>query len=121
MFDRVLDTPQFTLLPVKPLIRFYPLNPIQDRGGRGEAKRPPTSYSPVTSTNVVISFQNFLTFSFNPFATLVSNFKAISSASPKLLNLNQDHPSKKCFFWSNRYIIEMLQLLNLGHMTTSTI
>ena len=44
-------------------------NPIQDEGGG--AKRPPTSFSPVTSTNVGLSTQNFLTFSFNPFATLV--------------------------------------------------
>ena len=34
-------------------------------------KGPPTSFFPVTSTNVGISPQNFLTFSFNPFATLV--------------------------------------------------
>ena len=32
------------------------------------------------------------TFSFNPFATFALNFKAIPSASPKLLNLNQWHP-----------------------------
>ena len=50
------------------------------------------------------------------------------SASPKLLNLNQDHHSKKRFFWSNPYkievitsLIEMLELPNLGHMTTSAI
>ena len=30
-----------------------------------------TSFSPITSTNVGISPQNLLTFSFNPFATLV--------------------------------------------------
>ena len=56
-------------------------------------KRPPTSFSPVTSTNV-----GFLTFSFNPFATLVQNFKFLPSASPNLLNLNQDHSSKKAIF-----------------------
>ena len=44
------------------------INPIQDGGGQ---RSPPTSFSPVTSTNVGISPQNFLTFSFNPFATLV--------------------------------------------------
>ena len=55
--------------------------------------------SPVTSANVGISPQNFLTFNFNPFATLMSDFKAIHSAIPKLLNLNQDFPSKTvCFF-----------------------
>ena len=32
---------------------------------------------------------------------------AIPSASPKLLNLNQDHPSKKWFFWSNPHKIEI--------------
>ena len=40
-----------------------PINPNQDGVG---AKRPPTSFSLVTSTNVGISPQNFLTFSFNP-------------------------------------------------------
>ena len=36
------------------------------------AKRPPSaSFSPVTSTNSSISPQNFLTFSLNPFSTLV--------------------------------------------------
>ena len=55
---------------------------------------------PQTSTNVGISPQNFLTFSFNPFDRLVQNFKFVPCASPKLLNLNQDHPSKEGFFWS---------------------
>ena len=62
---------------------------------RGGAKRPPTSFSPVTSTNVRFSPQNF---SFNAFARLVQNFKFVRSASPKLLNLNQDHPSKKVVY-----------------------
>ena len=66
-------------------------------GGRGQ-KSPHTSFSPVTSTNVRFGPQNFLTFNFNPFATLVQNFKFVPSASPKLLNLNQDHPSKKAIF-----------------------
>ena len=42
--------------------------------------------------------------------------------------LNQDHPQKKWFFWSNPYKIEiiistllqMLELPNCGHITTST-
>ena len=34
-------------------------------------KDPLTSFSSVTSTNVGISPENFLTFSFNPFARLV--------------------------------------------------
>ena len=103
------------------------INPIQDGGGAKSP--PPTSFSPVTSTNVGFGSQNFLTFSFNPFATLVQNFKLVPSASPNLLNLDQDHPSKKWFFWSNPYnievvitsLIEMLQLPNFGHMNTSTI
>ena len=74
------------------------INPIQDEGG---AKRPlpPTSFPPVTSTNVGIGPKNFLTFSFKPFAALVQNFKFLPSSSPKLLNLNQDHPSKNTIFW----------------------
>ena len=68
---------------------------VELRGG------PPTSFSPVTSTNVRFGPQNFLNFSFNPFATLVHNFTFVPSASPKLLNLNQDQTTaqKKWFFW----------------------
>ena len=100
---------------------------------RGDAKRPPylvplKRCSAVTSTNVRISTQNFLTFSFNPFDRLVYNFKFVPSARPKLLDLNRDHPSKKQFFWSNPYkievmitsVIQMLELPDFGHMTTST-
>ena len=43
---------------------FYP---IQD-GGEGQ-KAPSTSFSPATSASVGISPENFLSFSFNPFAT----------------------------------------------------
>ena len=71
-------------------------NSIQD--GVGGQKGPPTSFSPVTSKNVGFGPQNLLTFSLNPFATLVQNVKFVPSASPKLLNLNQDHPSKKKIF-----------------------
>ena len=42
-----------------------------------------------------ISLQNFQTFSFNPFSTLLRNYNAIPSASPRLLSLNQDHLSKR--------------------------
>ena len=45
------------------------INPIQDWGGWQNG--PPTSFSPVSSTNVGLSPQNFLTFSFNTFATVV--------------------------------------------------
>ena len=97
--------------------------------GGGQRGSPLTSFLPVTSTNVRISPQNFLTFSFDPFVTLVQKFTFVPSASPKLLNLNQDHSSKKQFFWSNPYkikvviasLIHMLELPNFGHMNTSTI
>ena len=47
-------------------------NPIQGGGGGGGQKvSPPTSFSPVTSTNLEPSPQNFLTFGFDLFATLV--------------------------------------------------
>ena len=100
------------------------INPIQDGG----TKRPlPISFSPVTSTNVEFGPQNFLTFSFNSFAILVQNFKFLPSTSPKLLNLNQDHPSKKSDF-SGQILINWrydnvshrnATLPNFGNMTTS--
>ena len=65
-------------------------NPIHDN--------PTTNFSSVTSTNVGISLQNFLTFSYNPFATRVQSFKVIPSANPNLLILNQDRPSKNMIF-----------------------
>ena len=52
------------------------------REALGYAKRPCANFSPVSpvnSTNVNISPRNFLTFSFNPFPTLVENFKTIPS------------------------------------------
>ena len=67
------------------------VNPIQDSGGQKD----PTSFSLVTSTNVGISSQNFLAFSFNLFPTLVQNLKFVPSTSLKILNLNEDQPSKK--------------------------
>ena len=68
--------------------------------GRQKAPLPfaPTSFSHGNYKNVGISLQNFLTFSFNPFATLVQHFKAIPSASSNLLNKDQDHSAKKKFF-----------------------
>ena len=45
-------------------------NRIQDRR-RGSQKAPTTSFAPVTSTNVRIRLQKFLTFSVSCFATLV--------------------------------------------------
>ena len=49
-----------------------PINPVQDRGWSGGGQKdPPTNFFLVTSTNVGTSPKNFLTFTFNPFATLV--------------------------------------------------
>ena len=50
-------------------------------GGGPPPKRLPTSFSSVTSASVRTSPQTFLAFSFNFFATLVYNFKAIPSHS----------------------------------------
>ena len=44
------------------------INPIQDGGGTTPS---PTNFSPITSTNVEITQQNSLTFSFNTYATLL--------------------------------------------------
>ena len=85
----------------------YSINPIQDGG---QQKGPLTSFSPVTSTNVRISLKTFLTFSFNPFASLLSNFKATRSTSLKLSNLNQEYPSKKWLFWSDPCKIEDMKI-----------
>ena len=80
------------------------------REGEGAKKPPPpTSFSPVTSANIGISSQNFLTFSFTSFGTLVQNFKFVPSASPKLLNFNKEHPSKKSSF-SGQIFIKLLLL-----------
>ena len=69
------------------------INPIQDGVGH---KGLPASFSCVAYTNVGVIYKDFLTFSFNPFFRL-----ALSRANPKLLNLNQEHPSKNWFFKSS--------------------
>ena len=70
-------------------------------------KKSPTTltyqFFPSTSTNVRFSPQNLLPFSFNFFPVLVKNSKFVPSASPKLLSLNEDHPSEKLFFRSGPY------------------
>ena len=70
-----------------------------------------------------------LTFSFNPFATLVESFKAIGSASLKLWNLNQEHPLKKKKGFSGQIIIklrlwqpliEVIELPSFGRYLTAS-
>ena len=51
-----------------------PLTLFRMGAGSGQ-KGPPTSFSPVTSTNVRFGSQIFLTFNFDPFAILVQNFQ----------------------------------------------
>ena len=53
-------------------------------GGGGREKTPPL-VSSLTSANLGISLQIFLTFSFKPFTTLLKNFMFVPSASTKLL------------------------------------
>ena len=96
----------------------------------GSKKATHTSFFPVTSTNVGISPKLFglLVLSLLIHWWILP-LKVISSTSPKLLKLNQDHLSKKEFFRSNPYkieimitsVIEMFQIPNLCHMTSSTI
>ena len=106
------------------LCQNYQLNSTQRERRQ---KDPPTSFSSVTSINVIINLQNFLTFSFNSFVT--QNGKAMPIITSKLLKFNQEHCLKSWFFLWNSYkieamitsLIEILELLNFGHMTLSTI
>ena len=67
--------------------------------GEGVQKGPtPTSFFSITFTNVGISSPNVLTFSFNPFATIVYNIKGVFSASPKLMNFEPIAPLNKLVF-----------------------
>ena len=101
-------------------------NPIQEgeREKTWARKVPsPASFSPVISPNVRISPQNCLTFSFNHFATLMSNVNAAHSTSPKLLKLKQDASSKKSaflvkyeFFVLMSSLTEMLLLPNFSRI-----
>ena len=70
-------------------------------------KKPPTSFSLITSTNIGISSQKFLTFNFNLSATLVLNFKAIPGASPKLLNLNEPKTPLKEVVFSDQMLLKL--------------
>ena len=71
----------------KRLILFLALKPIQE--GEGKKQRTPSPIS-VFPLNVKTNPKNFLTFSFNPFATLMQNFNAKNSTNHKLLNLNTE-------------------------------
>ena len=77
------------------------INPIQDMGAKSTTPPPfppPPSFSPVTSTNRGPNPQNFLAFSFNPFATMVENFKVISRCQSQIIELERRPFLKKVFF-----------------------
>ena len=68
-FIEYLDSVVCANLPYKEQDLFNIFNPIQDDGGQKGTL--PTKFFPATSTKVEISLQNFQTFSFNPFSTLL--------------------------------------------------
>ena len=95
----------------------------------GGKKATPTSFSPATSTNVGFDPKTFWLL----FLTLLPHWCKISSLYlvpvPNHWIWTKITPQKKRFFWSSPYkievtltfLIEMLQLPNFGHMTTSII
>ena len=109
----------FFIFPHCPFYIVWWFNPIQD--GR---KTSPTSFSPVTAQNVGISLQKLVLF---PYWC-----KNSSSYLVPVINYwtwTETTAQKKRFFWSNLYkidvmitsLIEVLELPNFGHMTTSRI
>ena len=90
---------------------------------------PRTSSFPLSCTDVEISPKNFLTFSFNSLALLVSNFKH-TKCQCQIIELEPRLPLKKSAFSCQilyktqvmrTSLLEMLDLPNFSHMTTSTI
>ena len=81
------------------VLRFLFLNTLRKNIPNCETKKAPlSSFPPVTTKNVGIRPKMFLTFSFNPFATLVQSFMFVPSVNHKSLNLNKDHSSEKVVF-----------------------
>ena len=58
----------------------------------------PARFSPVTPTNVGIGLQNVLIFTFNSFATLVQNLKAIIKCQSKIAKVEPRAPFSKNVF-----------------------
>ena len=109
---------------VQPIINralgFVPLTLFRIRGGWG--KKDPYQFFYCNFYKRRNQPAKLSEFSFHAFATLVLNFKFAPSASPKLLNLNQNHPSNPYKIEvMTTFLIEMLELPNFGHMTKSTI
>ena len=118
----------------KPSATIVTLFRMGGAGGRGGgAKKAPYQFFPVTSINVGISPQIFLTFSFNPKGKRLPNWSRISKSYlvpvPNYWTWMKTIPLKRWFFWWNPYkvevmitsVIEMLELPDFCHMTTSTI
>ena len=85
-----------------------------------------TRFSSVTSANVGICSQNFLTFSFNPFGV---KFQVRTQCQSQIIELEPRLPLKKSGF-SVQILIKLrlwylvsqkCQLPNFGHMTTFTL
>ena len=72
----------------------------------GGKKAPPTSFSSVTSGNVGISPKNFLTFSFNPFATLVLK-KVCTWCQSRITELKPRPPLQKSGFSGHYNVIRV--------------
>ena len=66
---------------------------------------------------------------FQPFCHIGVKFQVCTQCQSQVIELNEDHPSKKWFSWSNLYkievmitsLIEMLELPIFDNMTTPTI
>ena len=87
---------------------------------------PPYQFFPVNSKNVKTSWLLVLT----PFSHCCKKVsRPYSESVPNYLTWPKTYPQKKWLFWSNPYkinimitsLIEMLELLNFAHMTTSII
>ena len=72
----------------------------------GRIKGPPTSFSPVTYTNVRISSQNFLTFIFKHFVPLVSNTGGNTWYESQIIELEPRPPLNESDF-SGQILIKL--------------
>ena len=79
------------------------VKPIQDGG---QKKRPPTCFSSVTSTNVGISPQNFLDFSFNSFCHTGVKFQVCTQYQSQIIEL-EPRPLLKQSGFSGQILIKL--------------
>ena len=100
---------------------FWNSNTIQNGGGGAT-----TSFSSVISRNVGLAPKTLGLWVLTLLPQLVWNFKAVPTASSKLLNFNQDHLSKNVVFLIRSFMITSLiempiDLPNFGHKTRCSI